>query len=272
MPSVQSLAQPSLWDQWPCLAALGGAVLITGIAKSGFGGGIGILAVPLVASAFPAEADRAIGVMLPILIAADVFAVAQHARHADRKHLTWTLTGGLTGIAVGLAVLWWYAESPRGMSLMLTLTIGAICLVFVALQAYRMVGGKLPRIPGGPWPGRASGVAGGLTSTLAHAAGPVMTIYYLERQLPKRVLVGTMVSYFFIVNWAKVPGYAWLGVLTWERFVEAMCFVWLVPVGALVGWWMLKRVPERPFTAIMYLATAVAGGRMVVVGVTGLLE
>ncbi|MEM9252122.1 MAG: sulfite exporter TauE/SafE family protein [Planctomycetota bacterium] len=255
---------------WGYALALGGAVLVTGIAKSGFGGGIGILAVPLVAMALPA--DRAVGVMLPILIAADVFAVAQHARHADRKHLTWTLSGGLAGIAIGLAVLWWYAGSPRGMSLMLTLTIGVICLAFVGVQAYRLVGGRLPRVPGGPWPGRISGAAGGVTSTLAHAAGPVMTVYFLERQLAKRVLVGTMVSYFFIVNWAKVPGYAWLGVLTWERFVEAMWFVWLVPVGALIGWWMLKRVPEKPFTAIMYLATAAAGGRMVVVGVMGLFD
>lgn len=34
------------------LSALAAAVLVTGIAKSGFGGGIGILSVPLVAGAW----------------------------------------------------------------------------------------------------------------------------------------------------------------------------------------------------------------------------
>jgi uncharacterized membrane protein YfcA len=209
--------------------------------------------------------------MLPILIAADVFAFGQHARHADRSSLGWTLGGGLIGVALGLGVLWWFAESPARMALMLSLTVGAICLVFVAIQGFRLVGGRLPRVPGGRGPAMAAGATGGVTSTLAHAAGPVMTIYFLERRLPKRALVGTLVSYFFFLNWAKVPGYAWLGVLTWERLLEAMAFVWLVPIGAVVGLWMLKRVPEKPFTAVMYVATAIAGGRMVVVGVAGLM-
>ncbi|MEM6333413.1 MAG: sulfite exporter TauE/SafE family protein [Planctomycetota bacterium] len=259
-------AEPALWVY---VLALGGAVLITGIAKSGFGGGIGILAVPLVAVALPA--DRAVGVMLPILIAADVFAVAQHARHADRAHLTWTLAGGALGIGLGLGVMWWFASGVEQMATLLSLTIGVICVGFVGLQGFRLMGGKLPRVPGGRGPGLTAGAAGGLTSTLAHAAGPVMTIYFLERQLPKRVLVGTLVSYFFLINWAKVPGYVWLGVLTWERVIEAACFVALVPIGAWIGWWMLKRVPEKPFTAVMYLATAIAGGRMAVVGVMDLL-
>jgi len=253
---------------WWYAVALGGAVLVTGIAKSGFGGGVGILAVPLVAVALPA--DRAVGVMLPILIAADVFAVAQHARKADRKYLTWTLSGAAVGIVAALGVLWWFAESPKGLALLLSLTVGMICMIFVGVQAFRLLGGKLPYIPDGRGPGWLAGGTAGLTSTLAHAAGPVMTVYLLERRLPKASFVGTMVCYFFIVNWAKVPGFVWLGVLTWERFVEAMCFVWLVPVGALIGVWMLKRVPEKPFTAVMYVATAVAGGRMVWVGVMGL--
>ena len=58
---------------WLALVALGVSVIIIGIAKSGFGGGVGILAVPLTAAAL--NADTAVGVLLPLLIAGDMFAV-----------------------------------------------------------------------------------------------------------------------------------------------------------------------------------------------------
>ena len=70
---------------WWFITALSLAALILGIAKSGFGGGLGIIAVPLVASCL--RVDHAVGVMLPILIAADLVAAWQHRRHWSRRHV-----------------------------------------------------------------------------------------------------------------------------------------------------------------------------------------
>ena len=67
---------PADTPMWWYITAMGLACLLIGVAKSGFGGGIGFLAVPLVAAALPVE--RALGVWLPILMFADVFAVWQH--------------------------------------------------------------------------------------------------------------------------------------------------------------------------------------------------
>lgn len=48
-------------------------VLITGISKSGFGGGIGVVAVPMMAPFIGGE--QAIGILLPILLLMDVLTI-----------------------------------------------------------------------------------------------------------------------------------------------------------------------------------------------------
>lgn len=242
------------------LAAMGGAVLIVGIAKSGFGGGIGILAVPLIATGF--DPAVAIGVMLPILIVADIFAVWQHRGHYSAFHLRWSLIGCAVGIVLGTLLLWRFREADV-LTTALNLGVGGVCVVMVLLQVYRMVGGKVPRIPETTSAGVGVGGLAGFISTLAHAAGPIMTIYLLDQKLTKRVLVGTLVLYFIAGNTMKLPTYIWLGFITPQTLLASAWLALLVPVGSLLGLWMHKRIAERPFTLIMYAGAAAAGLRMV---------
>ena len=73
------------------------AILVTGIAKGGFGTGSGGLAVPLM-SMFIAPPEAA-GIMLPILCAMDLFGVHAYRGSWSREHLRALLPGALIGIA-----------------------------------------------------------------------------------------------------------------------------------------------------------------------------
>ncbi len=249
-------ADTSLW--W-YITALGLGVLVIGIAKAGFGGGVGIIAVPLVANALPAE--RAIGVMLPILIFADLFSVWSHRKGVSWRHMWPLLVGAAAGVAIGTWVLWTFQETGR-LTWALNLTVGSVCLLFVALQIYRMLGGHVPRIPPGPVGGGTSGGLAGVVSTIAHAAGPIISIYLLEQRLDKARLVATMVLFFLVLNCLKLPTYAGLGLITTKTLIESVLFAAFVPIGIVAGLWMHKRLAERPFVLIMYLGAAAAGGRM----------
>lgn len=44
----------------------------------------------------------------------------------------------------------------------------------------------------------------GLTSTIAHAGGPPLSVYLLPQQLEKAVLVGTTVIFFAVINAVKL--------------------------------------------------------------------
>ncbi|MEM9882155.1 MAG: sulfite exporter TauE/SafE family protein [Planctomycetota bacterium] len=260
---------PVVW----ALVAMAGGVIVTGLAKSGFGGGVGILAVPLLAVAL--DASVAVGVMLPILIAADIVAVVQHRRHVSSYHLRWSLVGGAVGIALGSALLWWFQGRGDGgndaLKTVLNLTVGGTCLVLVGLQAYRGLGGRVPRIPRSRTAASSSGGLAGFVSTLAHAAGPIMTVYILDQGLAKRAVVGTLVFYFFCVNLGKLPTFVGLELIDWSTLAASAALIPLVPLGSWIGLRLNERVPERPFVQVMYAGAAAAGVWLVVKEIGGLV-
>ena len=244
---------------WLYVACVAGAVIVIGIAKAGFGGGIGVLAVPLMAVALPV--DQTVGVMLPVLIAGDVFSLAHHRGHESRPHTLWLITGAIVGILIGTAVL--YALREAGdLKRWLNIIIGLVCLVFVAIQCYRLAGGHVPRISPRPIAGRIAGLAAGTVSTLTHAAGPIITIYLLEQKLAKRVLVGTAVAFTFAGNLLKLPTYFGLQLINPTTLVQSLWCLPLVPLGTVAGYWMHKRINERVFTIVMYVGAAAAAGHM----------
>ena len=245
---------------WWYVTALLGAAVILGMAKSGFGGGIGILAVPLTANVLPA--DRALGVMLPMLLVGDVFASAIHAKHVSWKELWPLLIGAAAGIAGGAGLLAWLKDAGS-LTAALNLTVGGLCLGIVALQAYRLSGRDLPRVPATPPAGAGVGAVSGVVSTLAHSAGPIASVYLLEIRLDKARFVATAAWLFFLMNLMKLPAYLGLGLVTPSTLVQSTWAAAGIPVGTVLGVWMHRRIPERPFAAVVYLGAAAAAGRMV---------
>jgi uncharacterized membrane protein YfcA len=249
-------------EPWIYFTCVGAAVLITGISKAGFGGGIGIVAIPLMGSVMPAK--HMLGVQLPLLIAADVLSNLHHLKNRDWRILKPLVWGALAGVVLGSAVFWALKDSdPARLQRGLSLLIGAICLVFVVIQALGLMGKRVPTLPSNPASSVAVGTTAGFVSTLSHGAGPLVTLYLLQEKLPRQILVGTQVFYFLLVNSAKVPTYVGLHYISRPTLLDSIWFIPLIPLGTLAGAWMNKRVPEKPFAAILYIAAAVTAGHMI---------
>ena len=145
-------------------------VLLTGISKSGFAGGAGVLAVPLLALVIPVPVAAAL--MLPLLVLMDARTVLMY-RHAltDFTHLKRIVPAALIGIAfAGFAM----AEMPTD-----TLTI-VLAVISLAFAFWEPLLAFLGRLPGAAflWGG-----ISGITSTLLHAGGPPITIYFLSQKI-----------------------------------------------------------------------------------------
>jgi len=247
---------------WAYYACVGAAVLITGISKAGFGGGIGIVAIPIMALVMGPK--QMLGVQLPLLIAADALSNLHHLRNREWRILKPLIWGALVGVVLGSAVFWLLRNSDPGrVQRGLSLLIGAICLVFVAIQAWGLTGRKVPTLPSSPASSLAVGGTAGFVSTLSHGAGPLVTLYLLQEKLPRQILVGTQVFYFLLVNSAKVPTYVAFGYINASTLRDSVWFIPLIPLGTLAGAWMHKRVPEKPFAAILYVAAAVTAAHMI---------
>ena len=232
------------------------AVLITGIAKGGFGTGSGGLAVPLM-SMFIAPPEAA-GIMLPILCAMDLFGVHAYRGRWSREHLRALLPGGLIGIGVGALA---FGALPVNA---IRLLLGSIAVTFALNQwfalterlAARMA--KPGRVAGAVW-----GAISGFTSTLAHAGGPPFAVYMLPQRLDKTVLVGTSVAFFLVVNYVKLVPYALLGQLNTGNLTVALIFSPLAPLGIWLGVWLHKRVSEAAFYNVSYTLLLVTGLKLI---------
>lgn len=215
------IASPLFW----LLAATG--VTLTGISKSGFAGGAGVVAVPLLALVMPVP--LAVFLMLPLLLVMDVKTIQYYWRHADWPVLRAVLPAAIAGIAVGGLLL---GELPEDT---LKLLLGLISILFAL---WHRLAPLLGNMKGGGW---LWGGISGLTSTLIHAGGPPINIYLIAKQLPKLTWLATAGIFFGALNTIKVLPYLLTG--EWTLHTLYLSLV-LLPV-ALLGTWLGKHIQGR---------------------------
>ena len=236
--------------QWG-LVVLG--ALLIGVSKTGIAG-LGVLAVAIYANILPAR--QSTGIILPMLICADVVAVAAYRRHAVWGHLwplfPWVVVGVVTGYFTMGHIN--DAQVRRG--------IGAILLVMVALHFWRRQRAGNEPVPHTLWFSALTGVLAGFTTMLANAAGPVMILYMLAVGLPKMEFLGTGAWYFLIVNLFKVPFSCQLGLITPGTLQFNAVLLPAVIAGALLGRLVVKRINQMWFETLALALTLVASARL----------
>lgn len=249
-------ADLSLW------AAAVAAVLLSGISKGGFGGGLGFVATPLLALAVPPATAAAI--MLPILIMIDQVGVATYWRKWSWGAVWPALIAAAFGI--GLGVLAFGAVSPN----LLRLGLGAIAIIFLVFQLAQKLGWT-PEVAGPRGPRATLWAVAGFTSTISHAGGPPITIYLLAERLEKTAYQASSVLIFWAVNLMKLGPYAALGVLDLSSLSMSLTLAPAAVAGVVLGVWAHKRVPERIYFRGVAVLLGLTGMRLLWDGALGIL-
>ena len=262
---------PTFHPAWLVVAF---AVLLIGVTKSGFGAGVGLIIVPITALAMaqlPPGEQAALGLLLPLLIAGDLIAVFQYRKLLDSRLLRVLLWPTVVGVILGAAMLWGIhhigGRSAALAAALIRIEIGLECVVLVGLHYYGLVKGverKLLPEPSRSW---ITGIYAGVSSTLAHAAGPVIALYLLPQKLPREVFVGTCAAYFFALNTAKLPAYYAAGQFGHVSFAFTLAWLPLLAAGALLGRWIVRKINETIFSHVVYTTTMAMGFYLVIDGI-----
>jgi uncharacterized membrane protein YfcA len=248
---------PDLSSPWVWTVAAAAAFCV-GMSKTGFGG-LGIVSVSLFAILFPAKEST--GALLPLMIFADFFAVWFYRRHAHWPDLAKLMPATLFGIVCG----WWLI--PRIPDGAFTGLLGWVILGLMMLTILqRLRPHAMAIVAGHPLLGLAAGWATGVTTMLANAAGAIAAFYFLARRMDKMTFVGTIAWFFLIINIAKVPFSAQLGLITASSLRFDAMLLPVVVAGALAGRMLLRRVPQRLFEWITIALAIAAGLRLAAAG------
>ncbi|MFN7921765.1 MAG: sulfite exporter TauE/SafE family protein [Bryobacteraceae bacterium] len=232
--------------QW-CLGAL--SVFLVGVAKTGVPG-VGILSIPMMVLAV-GDARFSAGYMLPILCTADVIALFLFRQHASATRLISMVPWVLLGMAGGAWALGLPESKLRPM-------VGAIIIVMISIHILRIW-------RGGAFPAQATlpqsvayGASAGFASTVANAAGPVMNLYLLSKQLPKAEFVATGAWFFFFVNASKLPIYIGHGLFSRTSLTFDAMMLPVLALGAGCGRALFFRIPQKTFERVVLALSIVA--------------
>lgn len=251
------------------------AVSFIGIAKSGFGGGLGLIVVPIVTLALPHanpayHGDDALGLLLPLLIVGDIIAVWQYRREVRWKTVGRLVPGAALGILLGTWLIWILKSHASIAASLINMEIGFESILLVGMSWYRQWHGRQQKLVPEPWRALGTGTFAGTSSTLAHAAGPIIAMYLIPLDLGRLRMVATSAMFFFIANSAKLPTYWLAGNFDKISVPFALLFFPLVLGGALFGRWLTKRMSDKVFIQIVFASVFVLGGYLFYKGLSGL--
>lgn len=239
---------PFEYWQWILLAV--GAALF-GMSKTGVPG-IGILAVAIFANILGAR--PAAGVVLPLLIFADLFGLFLYRRHAQWKQLWRLLPWTVTGVVLGWLILGRVNDETAGR------LVGVLLLAMIGLHFWLRREDRQAETP--RWLAPGSGVAAGFTTLVANAAGPVMTVYLLAMRLPKLEFLGTGAVFFAAINWFKLPFMIQLGLVNAGSLGLNLRLLPALLLGVGLGRLAANRMNQADFERVALALTLVATGKL----------
>lgn len=238
--------------QW--LLAIVGAIGL-GIGKAGLAG---MSLVHVLIFAFLFGARDSTGVVLPMLLIGDVGAVTLYHQDARWDYVRRMMPPACLGVVIGAVLMRGLSEAA------FKPTIGWIILSLTVLQVARMYRpGWFGNIPHSAWFAWTLGLLAGMTTMLANAAGPIFAIYLLAIGLPKLEFVGTSAWFFLLINAFKVPFSLALGLIHGQTLLLNVLLVPAIAVGLLGGRWIIRRVPQKVFDALLLSFAAVAALRLI---------
>ena len=226
------------------LAGLGAFLL--GVGKSGIKG-IAVFIVVLFVYAFGAR--KSTGILMPLLIVGDIFAIVYYNKHANWGYVFRIIPWMLAGVLVATYGGTFFNEEA------FTFSMALLILITTALMGYWEIR-PLTKVPS-HWTFAGSlGVLAGITTMIGNLAGAVINIYFLALRLPKNIFIGTTAYVFFLINVFKVPFHVWVWeTIQWESIKISLHLIPIELIGLFFGVRWVKHIPDINYRRLILILT-----------------
>lgn len=235
----------------PELIYLALGALLVGMEKAGFKG-LSMLVVSIYAMVMGGKASA--GLLLLFFMLADIFAVRHYYQEASFSIVRKLLGPAAIGIILG-AVAGQSINDAVFKDVMAIVIL--VCLGLSVGPSWWARGEDRRGVVQGV------GFLTGFSTMIANVSSPILAVYLLSLHLPKVKFIGTVVWFFFIINFFKLPFHIWgWETIQWETLGYSLLALPLLGLGFLLGLWGIKRVSERSFRWLIVGVTFLAAARL----------
>jgi uncharacterized membrane protein YfcA len=237
------------------------SIFVVSISKSGFGGGIAAFGTPLMLLILPPK--LALGVLLPLYFLTDIWVSWVWRNHIDQRILGWMFLFGFFGQVTGWLLFDYFSDQ------LLKAVIASMALL-TAINYWRKelsTAQKNPVTSGADnlvqraliWCGLS-----GISSFVSLSGSIPAQIFLLRIGLVRQSFVGTMSLYFLLMNLAKMPFYAQLGLFTADSITMSAMLIGAIPVGIYVGRKLNQILSDQLFYRISHALLLLMGTKLFV--------
>jgi uncharacterized protein len=241
---------PNLTISFTHWALIGICAILIGMSKTGVPG-VSMIVVPTLAMIFGGKAST--GVLLPILITADLFAVIYYHRHAEWKPLLKALPWAFLGLLIAL----WTGTMINDRQFK---HIIAIAVLFsLLLMVWNDISNKKRDLTNHPGFAAIFGILGGFATMIGNVAGPVFAIYLLALRLPKKTYIGTTAWFFAIINLSKFPlqYFVWNNISSQSLQIDMVAIPFVI-TGAYLGIKVVHRIKDPTYRWSVVIITFIS--------------
>lgn len=227
-----------------------GCAFLLGVSKSGIKGIASLIVTGL---ALVYGARNSTGILMPLLLVGDVFAIIYYKRHVQKKYIIKLLPWMVIGVLVGVVGGSYVTEDlfKYGMASIIIFSVGLM---------YYWENKKDQNIPSHWTFGSSMGLLAGFTTMIGNLAGAFSNIYFLAMRLPKNDFIGTAAWLFFLINSFKVPFHIWSWkTINSKSILISLQLVPFVIVGLVVGVYLVKKIENDNYRKLILLFTAIGG-------------
>ena len=191
------------------------------------------------------------GVLIPLMVVADIFAVIYYHRHTQWHFLKKLLPTMFIGVLIGV----WIGNDISEVLFKQVMAIFILVTVSIMIWTENK---KQKDIPNHWAFSSGMGLLSGITSMIGNLAGSFADIYFLAMRLPKNEFIGTAAWLFFIINVFKLPFHIFIWkTVTFETLGLNLLMLPGIIVGFYVGVSVLKKINNQLYRKLIFVATAI---------------
>ncbi len=223
--------------------------IIVGISKAGVKG-IGIFFVILLAYSY--EPKTSTGILLPLLIIGDLFAIIYYKKNIVWKYIfqliPWMVIGVLFATFTGVNI------DELGFKKLMSVVI------FLSVLIMFFWNDKISDLITKHWSfGPLFGGSTGFTTMIGNAAGPLANIYFIAMKVKKKPFISSSAYIFFLINIIKLPFHIFFWkTINYDSLAESLKMTPFVFLGLVIGVYIVDKIPEKYYSKIILILTAVS--------------